>query len=90
MSLRRSLVLLSLLVLTLGAYAEDRQPKPGVAGEPDAQQLEQLKKQKRRDVLREAWLSPVADTPVTARQLSPQEKAELRQQLQQQPREWLK
>jgi hypothetical protein len=85
----RSLALLSLLLLTLGAQAEERRPKPGVVAEPDAQQLEQARRQKRRDVVREALLVPVADAPVALRQLSPQEKAELRQQLQQQPREWL-
>jgi hypothetical protein len=90
MSFHRSLVLLTLLVLTLGARAQDRRDKPTAVAEPDAQQLEQVKRQKRRDVLREALQVPVADAPVASRQLSPQEKAELRQQLQQQQREWLK
>jgi hypothetical protein len=81
---------MSLMVLMLSARAEDRRPKPRFSAEPDVQQLELAQRQKRRDVLREALLVPVADTPVPARQLSPQEKAELRQQLQQQQREWLK
>lgn len=47
--------------------------------------LEQNRKQKRRNELREAFMAPVEEVSVPARQLSPQERAELRHQLRQQP-----
>jgi hypothetical protein len=48
-----------------------------------------LSRQKRREVLREALRLPPEGVPTTARQLSLQERTELREQLRQQ-QEWLK
>jgi hypothetical protein len=82
MSFRPFAVLLSLLAYAVVAPAQDARPKSRFLTEADTAQLEQAKRQKRRDELREALLMPAA--PAESRQLSPQEKAELRQQLRQQ------
>lgn len=55
----------------------------------DALQQELLSRQKRRDVLREALRMQSDDGPAAARQMSLQERLELRQQLRQQ-QEWNK
>jgi uncharacterized membrane protein len=47
-------------------------------------QADQLQRQRRREVLREALKSPMEEAPIAARQLSSQERAALRQQLRQQ------
>lgn len=62
-----------------GRYAQDA----------DALQAEQLNRQRRRDILREALRLQQEESPATSRQMSLQEKTELRQQLRQQ-QEWLK
>ena len=82
MSARPLIVLIPLLALAVAALAQDNRPRPRFVTEADIAQMEQAKRQKRRDELREALLLPAA--PAESRQLSPQEKAELRQQLRQQ------
>lgn len=62
-----------------GRYAQDA----------DALQAEQLNRQRRRDILREALRLQQEESPATSRQMSLQERTELRQQLRQQ-QEWLK
>ena len=75
--------LLVLLLCTSSVHALDA--RQGAASSADATAItdEMARKQKRRDVLREALKVPVEDTPATARQMSAQEKAALRQQLRQ-------
>jgi hypothetical protein len=51
--------------------------------------VEEANRQKRRDVLREALRGQAEEAPATMRQMSLQERMELRQQLRQQ-QEWLK
>jgi hypothetical protein len=60
---------------------------PAVTRVSDANQADL---QKRRDVLRQATRLQMEEAPTAARQLSAQERAELRQQLQQQRLELLK
>ncbi len=84
MSSRPIAILLPVLALAVAALAQDARPKPRFFTEAESAQLEQAKRQKRREDLREALLLPVADAPAENRQLSPQARAELRQQLRQQ------
>ena len=66
-------------------------PASGHVGQESAALLaEQLERQKRRDVLRQATQVQLPDSPGPTRQWSAQERAELRQQLQQQRLELLK
>ena len=66
-------------------------PASGRAGQESAALLaEQLERQKRRDVLRQATQVQLQESPGPTRQWSAQERAELRQQLQQQRLELLK
>lgn len=60
-----------------------------VMSDAEVIQMDQLDRQKRRDVLREALRSQPEEAPATVRQMSLQERTELRQQLRQQ-QEWLK
>ena len=97
MSSCRHLVLLATLAFVQGALA--REPKPGAdGGHPtpavtrvaDASPDNQLILQNRRDVLRQATRAQMEETPTPVRQLNAQERAELRQQLQQQRLELLR
>jgi hypothetical protein len=82
---RRPLALILLLALSWSAHALDARVGAAAATDSNESAAEQAQKQKRRDVLREALKLPVADVPsAPVRQLSSQEKAELRQQLRQQ------
>lgn len=96
---RCSLVLLAVLAIAPGARA--REPKPGADGlrQPDMTAVarvadvlpaDQTDLQRRRDILRQATRVQMQEAPTPARQLSAQERAELRQQLQQQRLELLK
>ena len=69
--------------------APDAGARVRVMSDAEILQMEQLNRQKRRDVLREALRSQPEEAPATARQMSLQERTELRQQLRQQ-QEWLK
>ena len=69
--------------------AQDGSFRERTGREVDAAQLDQLNRQKRRDVLREALRAQPEEATGTVRQMSLQQKTELRQQLRQQ-QEWLK
>jgi hypothetical protein len=81
---RSPFVLLLALVLCCDAYALNARPNGSASPDTDASAADMAAKQKRRDVLREALKLPVEFVPGNTRQLSAQEKAELRQQLRQQ------
>jgi hypothetical protein len=68
---------------------QDASSRVRPVSDAEALQLEQMNRQKRRDVLREALRSQPEEASAAARQMSLQEKTELRQQLRQQ-QEWLK
>lgn len=85
---RRLIALIPLYLLCWNAQALDARQSSGVAPVGDAWLAEQAQKQKRRDNLREATKLPVEGAAPGARQLSPQEKLELRQQLRQQRQEF--
>ncbi len=76
-------VFISLLMLSLSVPAQDERQKGPAYMEAQATLL-QARKQLRRDVLREALKAQAEEAPVPARQLTAQEKAELREQLRQQ------
>ena len=84
---RRLIALIPLSLLCWNAQALDARQSSGQAPGMDALSNEQAQKQKRRDNLREATKLPVEGAAPGARQLSPQEKLELRQQLRQQRQE---
>ena len=67
----------------------DSATRSRAGSDADAAQQEILSRQKRRDVLREALRGQVEESPAAMRQMSLQERMELRQQLRQQ-QEWLK
>jgi hypothetical protein len=81
---RCPLALTILLALSFNAHALDARPLANVVQNANVSVEEQTVKQKRRDGLRDAFKIPVEEVPATSRQLSAQEKAELRQQLRQQ------
>jgi len=86
----RSLVVMFALACALGAQARGLQAElngPSVAETP---QEDLLAQQRRREVLRQATRAQRDDVPIPTRQLTTQERIELRQQLQQQRRELLK
>ena len=68
---------------------QDSSAKARSQSDADALLQEQLLRQKRRDVLREALRAQAGESPAALRQMSLQERMELRQQLRQQ-QEWLK
>ena len=78
-----------LMALSCSASAQDDRRKSAAYLEAQSTLL-QIRQQQRRDMLREALKSPVEESPVTMRQMTPQEKAELRQQLRQQPQDLVK
>lgn len=80
---RRLIALIPLLLLCWNAQALDAR-QVGSAGQGSDTAAEQAQKQRRRDNLREATKLPMEDAPSTVRQMSPQEKWELREQLRQQ------
>jgi hypothetical protein len=82
--LRSPPLLIALLTLCCGAQALRVRDAAPVPPDADAAWAEQARKQKLRDVVRDAVKLPVEDARPAGRQLSPQEKAELRQQLRQQ------
>jgi hypothetical protein len=84
---RRLIALIPLYLLCWNALALDARENSGLVTGADALSAEQAQKQKRRDNLREATKLPVEGAALGARQLSPQEKLELRQQLRQQRQE---
>ena len=73
------------LVLSCAAQARDNRPAGGAAQDGDGHAAELAQREQRRVVLREALKLPVEDAPATARQLTAQQRSELRQQLRQQP-----
>ena len=72
-----------LLALGMGVSAQEERTKSPAYLEAQSA-LMQIRQQQRRDMLREALKLQRAETSVPARQLTAQEKAELRQQLRQQ------
>ncbi len=78
--LRIFVVSFTLLALSLSAFAQDEITKP--TGYLEAQNaLLRARQQQRRDMLREALKAQQVEPPVPVRQMTAQEKAELRQQL---------
>jgi cbb3-type cytochrome oxidase subunit 3 len=78
-----------LLALCGSAWAQDDRKKS--AAHQEAQNIVlQARQQQRRDMLREALKSQVEEAPVPVRQMTTQEKAELRQQLRQQRQDLIK
>jgi hypothetical protein len=76
-------VFLSLMAFCWSAGAQEERKKS--AAYLDAQNIVlQARQQQRRDILREALKVPVEEAPVPLRQLTAQEKIELRQQLRRQ------
>jgi hypothetical protein len=88
--LRCPFALTILLALSLNANAREAHPAAGVTPEANVSLSEQALKQKRRDGLREAFKLPVEGVPAPSRQMSAEEKAELREQLRQQRLDLLK
>ena len=86
----RALVLLPFLACVLGAQAREPKAGPEGARQVEAPVPEDIQQQKRREVLRQATRLPMDESAGVPRQLSPQERADLRQQLQQQRLELLK
>jgi hypothetical protein len=88
----RHLVVMSALACALGVHARGLQSEPTVSrlADTDTTQEDLLVQQKRREVLRQATRERLDDASAPTRQLTTQERAELRQQLQQQRRELLK
>jgi hypothetical protein len=81
--LRIIVVSFTLLALGMSAWAQDERTKS--AAYLEAQNaLIRARQQLRRDMLREALKSQQVDVPPPVRQMTAQEKAELRQQLRQQ------
>ena len=72
-----------LLALCMGVSAQEERTKSAAYLEAQST-LMQIRQQQRRDMLREALKLQRVETPVPARQMTMQEKAELRQQLRQQ------
>jgi hypothetical protein len=87
---RRLIAFIPLYLLCWNVQALDARQDSGVALSGDARTPEQVLKQKRRENLREATKLPVENAAPAARQLSPQEKWELRQQLRQQRQDFPK
>ncbi len=81
--LRSFFVLIPLLSLSLSLRAQDDRQRASAYQEAQSALL-QARKQQRRDVLRETLKAQEQDVPVPVRQLSPLEKAQLREQLRQQ------
>jgi hypothetical protein len=81
---RTLIALIPLYLLCCNAQALDARQNNGAPQGSDTTSSEQAQKQKRRDNLREVTKLPVEDVAPSVRQLSPQEKLELRQQLRQQ------
>ena len=87
--LRKFFIVLSLLTLCLSIKAQDDRTKSAAYLEAQSTLL-QLRQQQRRDMLREALRTQRVGTPVPARQMTAQEKAELREQLRQQRQDLVK
>jgi hypothetical protein len=77
-------VLLILLAWSSLAQAGPQTPTVAVGQEDDLTAVEAAKRQKRREELREMLKSPVEFVATDARQLSVQERSEMRQQMRQQ------
>jgi hypothetical protein len=87
--LRKFFVLFSLLSLCLTVLAQDERTKSAAYLEAQSTLL-QLRQQQRRDMLREALRMQRYGTPAPTRQMTAQEKAELRDQLRQQRQDLVK
>lgn len=87
---RISIAMMILLVFSDSLFALDTRLDFVPVADGSTVQVEQQKKRNQREVLREALKSPIADVPPSTRQMSFQEKAALRQQLQKQRLELLK
>lgn len=87
---RTSIFLLPLLLLPLAAMAQPGKSARGGPESAKAAASDNASRPARRDALREALLAPVVDVPVAQRQLSAQEKQELRRQLRLQREEVLR
>ena len=87
--LRTCFVLFSLLALCLGALAQEERSKTAAYFEAQSL-LIQSRQQQRREMLREALKLQHKEGPLQVRQMTAQEKAELRQQLRQQRQDLIK
>jgi hypothetical protein len=95
--LRIFVVLFSTLALSLGALAQEERSKSAAYLEAQSILLQarqrqrwemfQARQQERREMLRETLKLQRAEGPLQVRQMTAQEKAELRQQLRQQPQD---
>jgi hypothetical protein len=81
--LRRFLIWIFLPMLCTGVWAQDDRAKSAAYLDAQATVL-QMRQQQRRDMLREALKSQRVEAPLQTRQMTAQEKAELRQQLREQ------
>jgi hypothetical protein len=81
--LRRFLIWIFLPMLCAGVWAQDDRAKSAAYLDAQATVL-QMRQQQRRDMLREALKSQRVEAPLQTRQMTAQEKAELRQQLREQ------
>lgn len=81
--LRTFFVLISMLALCMSVPAQEERSKSDAYLEAQAALL-QARQQQRRDMLREALKLQKDGAPIEVRQMTAQEKAELRQQLRQQ------
>jgi hypothetical protein len=87
--LRNFLIVFPLLALCISASAQEERTKSAAYLEAQTALLK-ARQQQRREMLREALKQREGDAPIAARQMSAQEKAELRQQLRQQRQDLLK
>ncbi len=86
----RHFVLFPLVALVLGVQAREPQANAAVTRVAETSVEDLLVQQRRREVLRQATRVQMEEAAAPTRQLSAQERAELRQQLQQQRNELLK
>jgi hypothetical protein len=87
--LRKFFVLISLLSLVMSVPAQEERTKSPTYLEAQSTLL-QIRQQQRRDMLREALRLQRVETPAPVRQMTAQEKAELREQLRQQRQDLVK
>jgi hypothetical protein len=81
---RRLIALIFFYLLCWNAQALDARQSTAAEQGSEMSPAEQAQRQKRRENLREATKFPVETVPPIVRQLSPQERWELREQLRQQ------
>jgi hypothetical protein len=87
--LRILFVCLSLMAICCSASAQDDRSKSDAYLEAQSIVM-RARQQQRREMLREALKVHAVQAPIAVRQMTPQEKAELRQQLRQQRQDLIK